>query len=145
MLCGATQDGWVMVERSDRMWPTEEGNDKPFQYSCFENPMNSRKGKMIGYWKRNSPGQWVPNMLLEISGEITPERMKGWSQSKNSTQLWMGLVMEAGLDAVKSKLHRNLECQVHESRQIGSGQTDDKSECWHSRNQWTKMDWNGWI
>ena len=25
-------------------------------------------------------------MLLEISGEITPERMKGWSQSKNSTQ-----------------------------------------------------------
>ena len=27
-------------------------------------------------------------MLLEISGEITPERMKGWSQSKNNTQLW---------------------------------------------------------
>ena len=24
-------------------------------------------------------------MLLEISGEITPERMKGWSQSKNNT------------------------------------------------------------
>ena len=23
-------------------------------------------------------------MLLEISGEITPERMKGWSQSKNN-------------------------------------------------------------
>ena len=27
-------------------------------------------------------------MLLEISGELTPERMKGWSQSKNNTQLW---------------------------------------------------------
>ena len=27
-------------------------------------------------------------MLLEISGEITPDRMKGWSQSKNNTQLW---------------------------------------------------------
>ena len=26
-------------------------------------------------------------MLLEISGEITPERMKGWSQSKNNTPL----------------------------------------------------------
>ena len=24
----------------------------------------------------------MPNMLLEISGEITPERMKGWSQRK---------------------------------------------------------------
>ena len=29
-------------------------------------------------------------MLLEISGEITPERMKGWSQSKNNTQLMLG-------------------------------------------------------
>ena len=30
----------------------------------------------------NFPGQEVPNMLLEISGEITPKRMKRWSQSK---------------------------------------------------------------
>ena len=43
MLCGATQDGRVMVERSDRMWSAGEGNGKPFQYSCLENPMNSRK------------------------------------------------------------------------------------------------------
>ena len=40
---GATQDGRVMVERSDRMWSTGEGNGKPLQYSCFENPMNSMK------------------------------------------------------------------------------------------------------
>ena len=39
----ATQDRWVMVERSDRMWSTGEGNGKPLQYSCLENPMNSRK------------------------------------------------------------------------------------------------------
>ena len=38
-----TQDGWVMVERSDRMWSTGEGNGKPLQYSCLENPMNSMK------------------------------------------------------------------------------------------------------
>ena len=37
----AAQDGRVMVERSDRMWSTGEGNGKPHQYSCFENPMNS--------------------------------------------------------------------------------------------------------
>ena len=41
--CGATQDGWVMVERSDRMWSTGERNGKPLQYSCLENPMNSMK------------------------------------------------------------------------------------------------------
>ena len=39
----ATQDGWVMVERSDRMWSTGEENGKPPQYSCFENSMNSMK------------------------------------------------------------------------------------------------------
>ena len=40
---GATQDRWVMVERSDKTWSTGEGNDKPLQYSYLENPMNSRK------------------------------------------------------------------------------------------------------
>ena len=39
----ATQDGRVMVERSDRMWSTGEGDGKPLQYSCLENPMNSMK------------------------------------------------------------------------------------------------------
>ena len=41
--CGATQDGRVMVKRSDRMWFTGEGNGKPLQYSCLENPKNSMK------------------------------------------------------------------------------------------------------
>ena len=43
MPCGATQDGRVMVERSDTMWSPGEGNGKPLQYSCLENPMNSMK------------------------------------------------------------------------------------------------------
>ena len=43
MLCGATQDGWVLVERSDGMWSTGEGNGKSLQYSCLENPMKSMK------------------------------------------------------------------------------------------------------
>ena len=40
---GASQDGRVMVERSDRMWSTGEGNGKPLQYSCLEYHMNSMK------------------------------------------------------------------------------------------------------
>ena len=39
----ATQDGRVIVESSDKMWSTGEGNDKPLQYSCLENPMKSMK------------------------------------------------------------------------------------------------------
>ena len=34
-----------MVESSDKTWPTREGNGKPLQYSCLENPMNSKKRK----------------------------------------------------------------------------------------------------
>ena len=44
------------------------------------------------------------NMLLEISGEITPKRMKRWSQSKNNTQLWIRLMTEVKSDAVKSNI-----------------------------------------
>ena len=39
----ASQDRWVMVESSDKMWSTGEGNGKPLQYSCLENPMNIMK------------------------------------------------------------------------------------------------------
>ena len=45
-LCHAVQDlqvGCVMAEDSHKMWATGEGNAKPLQYSCLENPMNSMK------------------------------------------------------------------------------------------------------
>ena len=89
---GATQDGRVMVERSDRMWSTGEGHGKPLQYSFLENPMNSMKRQNDRILKEELPrsvgGQYAIT-YCDISGEITPERMKGWSQSKNNTQLWM--------------------------------------------------------
>ena len=43
MPCGATPDRRVMVERSEGMWSTGEGNGKPLQHSRLENPMNSMK------------------------------------------------------------------------------------------------------
>ena len=52
---GATQDRWVMVERSDRMWSTGEGNGKPLQYSCLENPRNSMKRKYDRILKEELP------------------------------------------------------------------------------------------
>ena len=41
MLCGATQDRWVMVESFDKMWSTGVGNGKPLQYSCLGDPTNT--------------------------------------------------------------------------------------------------------
>ena len=89
MPCRATQDEQVMVERSDRMWSTGEGSGKPLQCSCLEKPMNSMKRQNDRILKDELPGRYMPKILLKVSGEITPEKMKGWSQSKNNTQLWM--------------------------------------------------------
>ena len=83
---GATQDGWVIVERSDRMWSTGEENGKPLQYSCLENPMNSMKRQNDRILKEELPRSVGAQYA---TGEIIPERMKGWSQSKNNTQLWI--------------------------------------------------------
>ena len=43
MACRATQDRRVMAQSSDKVWSTGEGNGKPLQYSCLENPMNCIK------------------------------------------------------------------------------------------------------
>ena len=104
MPCRSTQDRQVVVESSDKMWSTGEGNGKPLQYSCIENSMNSMKRQKDMTLKDELPGSIDAHMLLEISGEITPERMKRWRQSKQNTQLWMCWVMEVKSDAVKSNI-----------------------------------------
>ena len=55
MPCRATQDRQVMMESSDKMWSTGEGNGKPLQYSCLENPMNSMKGQKVRTLKDELP------------------------------------------------------------------------------------------
>ena len=37
------------------MWSTGDGNGKPLQYSCLENPMNSMKRKNDGILKEEIP------------------------------------------------------------------------------------------
>ena len=39
----ATQDGQDIVESSEKTWSSGEGNGKPLQYSCLEDPMSSMK------------------------------------------------------------------------------------------------------
>ena len=86
---GATQDGRVLVERSDRMWSTGEGNGKPLQYSCLENPMNSMKMKNDRILKEKLPRSVGAQYATGDQWRNNSRRMKGWSQSKNNTQLGM--------------------------------------------------------
>ena len=55
MLCRAIQDGQVMVESSDKTWSTGEGNGKPLQNPCLENPMNSIKRQKYRTLKNELP------------------------------------------------------------------------------------------
>ena len=74
---------------NDIMWYTGEGNGKPLQYSCLENPINSVK---------RHKGMTLKDELSPLVGAqyATGEEwrnnsisMKRWNQSKNNTQLWM--------------------------------------------------------
>ena len=103
MLCGVTQDGRGMVERSDRMWSTGEGNGKPLQYSCLENPMNSMKRQKDRILKEELPRLVGAQYANGDQWRNNSRKNEGMEPKQNNTQLQMGLVIEARFDAVKSK------------------------------------------
>ena len=71
-------------------------------------------------------------------------KTEGMEPKQKQQPIMDGAGDRSRFNAVRTILHRNLECQVHESRQIRSGQTrDGKSERRHFRNQQNKMDWSG--
>ena len=74
-------NGRVVVESSDKMWFTGEGNGKSLQYSCLENPMNSKKRQKDRTLKDELPRSVGAQYATGDQGKITPERMKRQSQS----------------------------------------------------------------
>ena len=144
ILCRATQDGWVIVERSEKTCSTGEGNGKPLQYSCFENPMNSMKRqkdrtlkdelpRTVGaqystedQWRNNSRKneEMEPKQKHHPVVDVTGDRSKIWCcKEQYCIGTWNVRSMNQGkLEVVKKD-----------------------TEHWHFRNQRTKMGWNGWI
>ena len=84
MPCRATQDRQVMVEGSDKMWSTGEGNGKPLQDSCLENPMNTMKRQNDRTLKEELPrsvgaqyatgDQWRTNSRKNEETETEPKQ-----------------------------------------------------------------------
>ena len=84
------------MERSDRMWSTGEGNGKPLQYSCLENPMNSMKrqndrilkeklSRLVGaqyatgdHWRNNfrKNEEMEPKQKQHLVVDVTGDRIK---------------------------------------------------------------------
>ena len=89
MLCGATLDRWVMVERSDRMWSSGEGNGKPLQYSCLEKPMNSMKRQNDRILKEELSRSVGAQYATGDQWRNNSRKNEEMEPSKNNTQLWM--------------------------------------------------------
>ena len=104
---GATQDRQVMVERSDRTWSTGEGNGKPLQYSCLENPMNSMK-------RQNDR---IPKVGRVINGiETADERLvMGFTvhaSDQHHQAYWMPHVMQQE-ELLGKYSHKNKKLNLH--------------------------------
>ena len=92
-----------MVDRSDRMRSTGEGNGKPLQYSCLENTMNSMK--------RQKDRTLKDELLSSVGAQCTTgdqwrnnSKNEETEPKQNNTQLWVSLVMEVKSNAVKSNI-----------------------------------------
>ena len=80
-----------MVESSGKMWSTRELNDKPLQYSCLENPMNSVKRQKDRTLEDELPRLIGAQYATGKEWRNTPERMKRKSQSRKKSQFFSGL------------------------------------------------------
>ena len=104
MPCRATQEGWVMVEGSDKTWFAGEGNGKALQYSCLENPMNSMKRQKDRTLKDELPRSLGAQYATGDQWRNSSRKNEEMEPKQKNTQLWMGLVMETRSDAVKSNI-----------------------------------------
>ena len=72
-----------MVESSDKMWSTGEGNGKPLQYSCLENPMNSMKRQKDRTLKDELPRSVGAQYATGEGGRVKKElqkKQRGWAK-----------------------------------------------------------------
>ena len=86
------------------MWPTGEGNGKPLQYSFLENSMNIMKRQNYRTLKEELPSSVGAQYATGDQWRNNSRKKEGMEPKQNNTQLWMGLVIEARSDAVKSNI-----------------------------------------
>ena len=130
---------------NSRMWSTGEGNGKPLQYSCLENPMNSmkrQKGRTLNDELPRFVGvqyatghQWRNNSRKNEEMELQQKQYSAVDATSNRSKVqcckeqycigtWNVRSMNQGkLEVVKQEMAR-VDVDIF-------------------RNQRTKMDWNG--
>ena len=92
------------MERSDRMQSTGEGNGKPLQYSCLENPVNRMKRQNDRILKVELPRSVGAQYATGDPWRNNSRKNEGMEPKQNNTQLCMLPVIEARSDAVKTNI-----------------------------------------
>ena len=133
-----------MLERADGVWSTGKGNGKPLQSSCLENPMNSMKSQKDRTLKDEPPrlvggryatgDQWRNNSRKNegMGPKQKQHPVLDGTGDRSNFRCWKEQYC-IGTWNVRSMNQSKLEVVKQEMT----------SECRHSRNQRTKMDWNG--
>ena len=78
-----------MVDSSDKTWSTGEGNGKPLQYSCLENPMNSMKRQKDRTLNDELPGLVGAQYATEYQWRNNSRKNEGMEPKQNNIHLWM--------------------------------------------------------
>ena len=78
-----------MVESSDKMWSTGQGNGKPFQYSCLENSMNSMKQQKDRTLKDELPRSVGAQYATGEEWRNSSRKNEEAEPKEKNTQLWM--------------------------------------------------------
>ena len=149
MPCRATQDGCSLWRVLTKRNPLERKMGNHSSIVTMRTPWTVWKGKIIWHQKMSPPNQKVSNMLIKKRGRqllIAPERIKWLGKAEVmliclSVWWWKSNLM----------LQRTVLLQRTEPGMLGSWikvnqivkQAIVKHR--HLRNQWTKMDGNGWI
>ena len=137
-----------MVETSDKMWSTKEGNGKPLQYSCLEKPMNSIKRQKDMALKDELPrsggtqyatgDQWrnnsrkneetepKKNPVVDVTGDGSKARC---CKEQYCIGTWNVRSMNQDkVEVVKQKTHAGRDWGQEEK-----GTTEDEMAGWHHR------------
>ena len=148
MPCRATQDGWVMVESSNKTWFTGEGHGKLLHYSCLENPMKRQKDK--------DTERWTPQVSrCPICYWRRVEKYSRKNEETEPKQKQHPVVDVTG-DGSKVQCCKEQFCiGTWNIRSMNQGELEVvkqdmatvKNNIWgmSTKCQPTKMDWNGWI
>ena len=123
------------------MWSTGEGNGKPLQYSCLENSIKRQNDRIpkeelprsVGA-QYTTGGQWRNNCIKNEETEPKQKQHPAVGVTGDGSKVRCCKEQYCiGTWNVRSMNQGKLEVVKR----------DGKSEHRHSRNQRTKMDWNG--